>query len=181
MKIAIDLDDTTVNSKKYYNKQFKKYLRKNKLKNIENIEEIKQKFINDNLTDIHQNAKPIKKAIKYIKKLKEEGYEIHFVTARLLKYPNNNENEEEITITWLKKYDLPTDNVIYNKYAEEKAKYCLDNNIYILIDDNFKNIIPAKENGIDVILYDEDKTTYEAKYKKTSWKEVYNYIKTKYY
>ena len=87
-------------------------------------------------------------ATQVIRKLKEEGNEISFITARLLNIKNC--DTENITIRTLKDNDIPYDKLIIN--ASDKLKFCQENNIEIFIEDSYETCKQLEEDGIKTFL-----------------------------
>lgn len=87
-------------------------------------------------------------APEVIRKLKEEGNEISFITARLLNIKNC--DTENITIRTLNDNDIPYDKLIIN--ASDKLKFCQENNIQIFIEDSYETCKQLEENGIKTFL-----------------------------
>ena len=119
---------------------------------------------------------------KIIKKLKDEGNKIIFVTARLLKIKDC--DTESITKKTLEDNNIPYDKLIIN--AKDKLEYCLENNIQIFIEDSYETCKELEENGIKTYLMTTkmnqniDAGSIE---RVESWNEIYDkiekYIKTK--
>ena len=117
-----------------------------------------------------------------IKKLKDEGNKIIFVTARLLNIKDC--DTESITKKTLKDNNIPYDKLIIN--AKDKLEYCLENNIQIFIEDSYETCKELEENGIKTYLMTTkmnqniDAGSIE---RVESWNEIYDkiekYIKTK--
>ena len=87
-------------------------------------------------------------APEVIRKLKEEGNEILFITARLLNIKNC--DTESITIKTLQDNNIPYDKLIVN--AKEKLQFCIDNGIQIFIEDSYETCEQLEENGIKTFL-----------------------------
>ena len=87
-------------------------------------------------------------ASKVIRKLKEEGNEIIFITARLLNIKNC--DTEGITVKTLKDNKIPYNQLIIN--ASDKLKFCKDNDIQIFIEDSYETCKQLEENGIKTFL-----------------------------
>lgn len=71
-------------------------------------------------TQSYDEVKPIPGAIAALKKLKEEGHEIIIYTARNMKTYQGNTgkavaNIGGMTIDWLRKYQVPYDEIIFGK------------------------------------------------------------------
>ncbi len=133
-------------------------------------------FYYGNLEKIAKNLKPLDKAPEYIKKLKDDGHEIYIISGR-----NSKEYSDpyQITIDWLKKYDIPYDKLIltdaYN--SVEKGKICADNNIELMIDDSSTVCNAVKNCGIDYLLMDTLYNRKKGNLKRVhNWQEIYEYI-----
>ena len=87
-------------------------------------------------------------APEVIRKLKDTGHEIYFITARLTSV--NGCDTETITKNTLNNNDIPYDCLIIN--ASDKLKYCVENKIDIFIEDSFETCKTLEENGIKTYL-----------------------------
>jgi len=119
-------------------------------------------------------------ANEVIKKMKNEGNEIYIITARTsdLSYCDiTKEQMEQIVKIWLKENDIYYDKIIFTN--ESKLKYCLDNNITIMIEDKPKNV-KELSTVMPVICFD---ARYNQKCKGRniircySWYDIYDKIK----
>lgn len=146
--------------------------------------EEEKKFYKNNLEKIAQDFEPIPEASKYIKMLRDKGYEIYIISGR-----DNGEysNPRKMTEEWLAKYDIPYDKLfLTNAYnVHDKTEICLKNNIPILIDDSLKNCIDAYKFGLYPIIMDMPFNRDNDYIKRAhSWEEIYdivcNYGKSKY-
>ena len=162
MRIGIDIDDTTVVAVKSMIKYGDIYdindLGKNGINGnfglIQNGKylqalygwnnEEKNAFFAKYYKNILEECEPMENAPEMVAKLKEEGNEIFFITAR---YSNiKNCNTEEITIKTLKENNIPYDKLIVN--ASDKLKFCKEHNIEIFIEDGYATCKQLEENGI---------------------------------
>lgn len=108
-------------------------------------------------------------------KLKNEGHEIVFITAR---------NPKEYVAPYKISYDfLKVNNVPYDKLlvsVQRKDQQCLLEKIDVFIDDNSDNCRAVYKVGIDTLQFG---TIFNKKLKNIerveSWQEVYNYIQEK--
>lgn len=166
MKIGIDIDDTTVITVKSMIKYADKYDtevlgRKGTNGNLGLIqnryylkvlygwtEKEKFDFFNMYYKNVLEECTLMPNADKVLQKLKEEGNEIYFITARLTNI--NNCNTEEITKNTLKENNIPYDKLIIN--ASDKLKVCEDEGIEIFIEDSYDTCKELTENGIKSIL-----------------------------
>ena len=190
MRIGIDIDDTITNSSDIFVEYAKQY---NKEKNIqhkininlldvkesygwekENLNEFLHKYLEVALNNIDSKSD----SIEIINKLKKEGHEIYFITAR-----SEREIEGgmfELTENWLNKHGFNYDLLVIN--SKEKVKDCIKYGIDIFIDDSYRNCKLIKDGiGIPVLLFT---TRYNIKEKDESlirvsnWYEIYNYLKS---
>ena len=108
----------------------------------------KSDFFNTYYKNILEECTEIPNASKTIRKLKEEGNKIHFVTARITSIPNC--DTEEITKRTLQNNNIPYDNLIIN--ASDKLTVCQENGIQIFIEDSFDTCKELEEHGIKTYL-----------------------------
>ena len=87
-------------------------------------------------------------ANKIIKKLKTNGYTIHFVTARLMNIKDC--DTEKITRNSLEKFDIPYDYLDLN--IRDKVKFFKENHIDLCIEDSYETCKEMLDNGIEAIL-----------------------------
>lgn len=136
-------------------------------------EKTKFDFFDTYYKNVLEECTPMLNAGKTIKKLKDEGNEILFITARLLNIKNC--DTESITKNTLEVNNIPYDKLIIN--AKDKLKYCLDNNIQIFIEDSYETCKQLEENGIKTYLMTTkmnqniDAGSIE---RVESWDEIYN-------
>ena len=166
MKIGIDIDDTTVITVKSMIKYADLYDtqilgRKGTNGNLGLIQnryylkvlygwddKTKFDFFDTYYKNVLEECTVMSNAPQVIRKLKEEGNEIAFITARLLNIKNC--DTENITIRTLKDNDIPYDKLIIN--ASDKLKFCQENNIEIFIEDSYETCKQLEENGIKTFL-----------------------------
>ena len=166
MKIGIDIDDTTVITVKSMIKYADLYDtqilgRKGTNGNLGLIQnryylkvlygwddKTKFDFFDTYYKNVLEECTVMSNAPQVIRKLKEEGNEIAFITARLLNIKNC--DTENITIRTLKDNDIPYDKLIIN--ASDKLKFCQENNIEIFIEDSYETCKQLEEDGIKTFL-----------------------------
>ncbi len=166
MKIGIDIDDTTVITVKSMIKYADLYDtqilgRKGTNGNLGLIQnryylkvlygwddKTKFDFFDTYYKNVLEECTVMSNAPQVIRKLKEEGNEISFITARLLNIKNC--DTENITIRTLKDNDIPYDKLIIN--ASDKLKFCQENNIEIFIEDSYETCKQLEEDGIKTFL-----------------------------
>lgn len=166
MKIGIDIDDTTLitvkSMIKYADLYDTKILgRKGTNGNLGLIQnryylkvlygwddKTKFDFFDTYYKNVLEECVPMPNAPETITKLKEEGNEISFITARLTQIKNC--DTENITIKTLKDNKIPYDKLIIN--ASDKLKFCKENGIEIFIEDSYDTCKQLEENGIKTYL-----------------------------
>lgn len=139
-------------------------------------EEYEKEYYKNNIERLAYLFEPIKDCSKYIKKLRNEGNIIYIISGR-----DNGEYSDpyNMTINWLKKYDIDYDELILtNAYNhQEKADICLEKNIDIMIDDSTKVCDKCMNSNIKSLLFNTDYNKNETRFEKVnSWEEIYNYI-----
>ena len=166
MKIGIDLDDTTfitVKSMLKYADKFEEEIsgvptNRDSFGLIKNRyylkvlygwdEKTKFDFFDKYYKNVLEECTIMPDADKTIKKLKEEGDTIHFITARLMNIKDC--DTETITKESLNKFHIPYDSL--NLHISDKLSFCEKNEIDLLIEDSYETCRELTENGIKSIL-----------------------------
>ena len=190
MKIGIDIDNVLSNFNDVLLNEYKKHDNAINGKGIVHLDlyirdmfnwdkEYEKNFYKENIEYFASLFEPIEECSKYVKLLKEEGNTIYIISGR-----DNGEysNPYEMTIDWLKKYDIVYDKLFlvdaYNSHS--KAEICLECNIDVMIDDSKRMCKDIKDNGIRALLmdtpYNRDTNEFE---RVNSWKEIYNKLSNK--
>ena len=135
-----------------------------------------KQYYEKNIERLANLFEPIKDCSKFIKKLKNNGNYICIISGR-----NNGEYSDpyNMTIKWLKKYDIIYDKLILtNAYNyEEKANFCIENDIDIMIDDSVNVCLKCSENNIKSLLFNTEYNKNETRFTRVnSWEEIFNYI-----
>ncbi len=115
-------------------------------------------------------------ADKTIRKLKEEGDTIHFVTARLMNIKDC--NTEEITKKSLKDFGIPYDSL--NLHVNDKLKFFKENKIDLCIEDSYETCRELTDNGIkSILMTTKMNADIDAKeiVRVNNWNEIYEEIK----
>lgn len=121
---------------------------------------------------IVNNTKPFTLAVETLNKLKEEGNQIIFITARYGK------TAKELTEKWLKKYKINYDKLIVD--AQEKGEYAKLENIDLFIDDSLTNCKNVSSFGIKSFLMNtrtNNSLETENVLRVYTWPDIYNKIK----
>ena len=166
MKIGIDIDDTTfltVKSMLKYADKFEEEIsgiptNRDSFGLIKNRYYLKVLYGWDNKTkfdffdkyykNVLEECTMLPNADKTIKKLKEEGDIIYFVTARLMNIKNC--DTEEITKKSLQDFGIPYDSL--NLHISDKLKFFKENQIDLCIEDSYETCRELTDNGIKSIL-----------------------------
>ena len=168
MRIGIDIDDTIAETYEVLFNYAQEYTfsclkREPKVKNIdckvhkyvETIHEWNEEESNEfwklYYEKMLREVKVKTYAVKYLKKLKEEGNEIIFITARF-NHSDFNLDVENITKNWFLQNDIPYDKLIIN--ANEKQKIALEEKIDVFFDDSVRNCKAVSEVGIKTYVMD---------------------------
>lgn len=194
MKIGIDIDDTTfltVKSMLKYADKFEEEIsgiptNRDSFGLIKNRYYLKALYGWDDKTkfdffdkyykNVLEECTMLPNADKIIKKLKEEGDIIYFVTARLMNIKNC--DTEEITKKSLQDFDIPYDSL--NLHISDKLKFFKENQIDLCIEDSYETCRELTDNGIKSILMttkmnaDIDDTEIT---RVNNWNEIYEEIR----
>ena len=194
MKIGIDIDDTTfltVKSMLKYADKFEEEISgiptnrdsfgliKNRyyLKALYGWDDkTKFEFFDKYYKNVLEECTMLPNADKTIKKLKEEGDLIYFVTARLMNIRNC--DTKEITKKSLQDFGIPYDSL--NLHISDKLKFFKENQIDLCIEDSYETCRELTDNGIKSILMT---TKMNADINDTeitrvdNWDEIYEEIK----
>lgn len=192
MKIGIDIDDTTFVTVK----SMLKYADKFEMERTGNVnkdsfglikdryylkalykwdDETKYAFFNKYYKNILEECTLMKDADITLQKLKSEGDEINFVTARLMDIDGC--ETEKITKESLKKFNIPYDNL--NLHVIDKVKFFKENNIDICIEDSYETCSRLQSLGIKSILMTtkmNEKIDTKDVVRVNNWNEIYDII-----
>ena len=189
MKIGIDIDNVISNFNEALLEEYLKHDKELRNTGIVNdnaqyirkgmfdwTEDEEISFYKNNIEKIVKKLMVKDKAKEYIDKLRNYGNEIYIITGR-----DNGEysNPYDMTIEWLKKYDIKYDELILtNAYKhQEKADVCIEKNIDIMIDDSTNVCLKCFEAGIKSLLYSTEYNKNEKRFTKVNnWNDIYNYV-----
>ena len=193
MVIGIDIDDTTVVTvesmvkygDKYDTEVLNREAKKDNLGKIKDryymkalygwTEEEKFAFFDMYYKNVLEECYPLPNASEIINRLKQEGNEIIFITARLTNIKNC--ETENITKETFRKYNIPYDKLIMN--VDDKLKFCKENDVEIFIEDSYETCKNLQENGIKAYLMTTkmNRNIVDDKIERvSSWNEVYEKI-----
>ena len=192
MKIGIDIDDTTFVTVKSMLKYADKFeLERTGKVNKDSFglikdryylkalykwdDETKYAFFNKYYKNILEECTLMKDADITLQKLKSEGDEINFVTARLMDIDGC--ETEKITKESLKKFNIPYDSL--NLHVIDKVKFFKENNIDICIEDSYETCSILQSLGIKSILMTtkmNEKIDTKDVVRVNNWNEIYDII-----
>ena len=191
MNIGIDIDDTIANTCKlaliYAEDYVKNVLKKDIVVDYSDVidhhyirdafgisDEEAERFWREKYYLVLENIEPIDNSIEIIRKLKEDGNNIIFISAR---WDEKEGSAYKISKNWLEKYDVPYDKLIVG--IEKKAPIALEENIDIFIDDSIRNCVEVEDVGIKSFLMTTsiNKNNSSRNIERvSSWNEVYKKI-----
>ena len=159
MNIGFDIDETLTNSEKFIKDLCLEYIQKNNLRykminpNAQSASDMFNwdfdtfcKFWEEYGFKYEENVPTRNNIIKTLNWLKKQGHKIFIVTSRFT--PNTYLRSKK----WLEKNNIPFDELAVN--VQDKAKYCLEKDIKLFIDDSIKIYDSLKEKNIPVLLID---------------------------
>ena len=194
MKIGIDIDDTTFSTAKVMIKyadifeeertgipihkdNFGLIKDRHYLQELYDWDrEIKFEFFDKYYRNVLEECVMLPNANEVIKKLKDEGNIIHFVTARLMNIAGC--DAEKITKDSFLKYNIPYDYL--DLHVIDKLQFFKDNNIDLCIEDSYETCKEMVENGMKAILMTtkmNEKIDAGNIPRVHNWNEVYDEIK----
>ena len=187
MRIGVDIDNVLSNFNEVLLKDYINHDKELRNKGIINnnvyirkmfdwSEDEEKQYYKENIERLANLFEPIKECSKYIKKLRDNGNYICIISGR-----NNGEYSDtyNMTIDWLRKYDIQYDKLILtNAYNhQEKADFCIENNIDIMIDDSINVCIKCTENNIKSLLFNTEYNKNETRFTRVnSWEEIFNFV-----
>lgn len=169
MVIGIDLDDTVVNTKEVALENLKKF--DSNYNDYHDLPDSKyQEYMKLYQAEGLKRVTLKKGAWEAFKFFKEKGYKIVIITAR-----DNNFSPDilDITLDYLKKYQIPYDNIIFA--AEKKGKIAYDLGVQLFIDDKEMVLDDMKNYGIKTIRVTEEKNSKHKTFQ--NWSDIIDYIK----
>ena len=161
-RIGLDIDDTICNTNfvlmKYAIKFNKEHGNKPMLKyNTNNFGEVfgwsdeeVYTFFRTYYLDALNEIEPKFGVKEVLTKLREEDYEIVFITVRNDRECAGEGEARRITLEWFEKYGIPFDELHID--IHDKKAFCLENNIDIFMDDSVSTVSKVKELGIDTFI-----------------------------
>ena len=197
MEIGIDIDDTLVVTYepmlRYADKFNEEKFGEKKLKdNIGMIathhylsaifewdDETKFEFFKKYYADVLRECEIKEYAAEAVRKLKEAGHKIYFISARLTNIEGC--DAKGITLEALKKYNVPFDKLVVD--AEEKVRDSVSLGVDIFVEDSLDNCKKLSSAGIKTYLITSkinEKLDSGNVERVENWKELYEKI-TKYY
>lgn len=177
MKIGIDIDDTLTNTRREQKKKWLLFIKEHPNKNYSkelpnNINDFGDDYIQLFWDTYRENLSfkcTFKKNASLILNLLKEKHNLCIITSRPSnKYKNLKPRLKE----WLKLNNIPIDEIYTD--IKDKASFCLNNHIDLLIDDNLKHCNKANELNIKTILFNRNPNYHN--YQANTWLKVYSII-----
>ncbi|MDD4187644.1 MAG: hypothetical protein PHX04_02635 [Bacilli bacterium] len=176
MRLGIDIDQTIVNTVEValaYGKKYRKHL------NLKIEEDLYTgegfKFYTKYLVEILKSVSLFPGVNKALNILKENGFELIFITARGSQCEFDfTYNHEEITKEIFKKYNVPHDKIIYKCYP--KGEVAFKEEIDYFIDDKEDNLDDIAKYGIKCLKKVEDMADVSKHLKFTNWDDILKYL-----
>ncbi len=122
--------------------------------------------------DFFANLDPVPGAVDYINELRKDGHKIYFITRR-----QNTFKVKGRTKKWLRNCGFSYDKLIMA--CDHKGSKCEELGIELLIDNDEKNIASAEKHHINAILKGTPFNETDKYNRIETWKEIYEYIKSK--
>ncbi len=94
---------------------------------------VKDMLLIANDESVQFEAKPVEGAVEILYKLKKAGHKLFFITSR----PKQN---QPMTFKWLRKYNIPFDDLSVIGHGTPKGLYGLKYNLDMYVDDLHKNL-----------------------------------------
>ncbi len=107
------------------------------------------KFIRDGGITAFTDAEARRGAREALEGWRKDGHEVIILTARRKDWF---ENPEKVSRDWLEKRHIPYDELVADVPFGEKGKYCAENGVAVLIDDNLEACLDAEEHGVHAVL-----------------------------
>ncbi|HOO68049.1 MAG TPA: hypothetical protein PLC53_01620 [Bacilli bacterium] len=172
MRIGIDIDDTIAYT---YEQVRDALLEEDYVINDEDIyyhDPIVLNYYSKKSDEVSLILNSKEDAVKIINKLKEEGYEIYFLTSRSNKYFKDAYNT---TYKWLTNNGFKFDKLIIN--CSKKDSICEELKINYFIDDSKNHVNDVRKKNIKSYLF----TSYfnmrfDDENRVNNWKEIYELI-----
>lgn len=173
MRIGLDLDDTVCKTSEGVNKLAKRYALEEgiEISDIFMKFDERKKFLSKYFVDIIRNAE-LKDGFKEAFERISLNNDIYIITARSDNFMPDGMRVDYVTLEWLEENDISFRGYYSHSYKEEKARICKENDIDIMIDDDFANYEALVEAGIKTILFDDKNMYPEVAGRVTSWREV---------
>ena len=126
-------------------------------------------FFHKYAKDIFDMAEPVEGAQDYLNKLKDDGHELHFITAR--NYPDV---DYEIR-RWFQQNEVPFDSI--RTKSEHKGEACIENEISVYFDDYDVNVERAIECRVPAYLVDRPWNQRAWIPRVMNWRGIYEVVK----
>ncbi len=176
MRIGIDIDETIVNTHHIaveYTKKNGSELMISSYEDLYSPEGLK--FLEKHLSEIQRGVEVFPDVLESLKILKENNFELIFITARGSNYEYNfNYDYKGITEETFNKYNIPYDKIIYKCFPKGETAHL--EKIDYFIDDKEENLDDVSKFGIKCIKKVSDINESSKYIKFDNWKDILNYL-----
>ena len=129
-------------------------------------EEDSERFFARYAREIFTNAEVAPGAKEYLHKLKNQGFELFFLTAR-----NSCSDIYRITVNWFLDNEIPFDKI--QTHVKHKGVSCLENQVELYVDDRHKNVKGVLETGTPCYVMDKPWNCDFDLPRVKHWREIY--------
>ncbi len=130
------------------------------------------KFMHDGGITVFTDAPARQGAREALAALQADGHEIVILTARQKEWFGN---PEKLSRDWLEKRRIPYDEIVADISFRDKARYCAEHGISVIVENNVDVCIEAEERGIRAVLaigkFNSNRAR-EIAYAGASWRQI---------
>ena len=193
MVIGVDFDGVLTDISHFYDREAKKFAKKNDIAIIKNAigystleifgwsKEDDNRYWESNFLKYTKYVKPQKNVSDCLKQIKELGHKIYIITSR---YGCEKEDKEgvakrKISLDWLQKHDIVYDKIVFTGEGNSKVPTILESGIELFIDDSVHNLSEISKH-IPVICFNGKNNKgfqTENMTRLSSWNEILDYLK----
>lgn len=178
MKIGLDIDDTITDTTELMIEYAKEYFKTDDIEFIKSILSAPKiecellEFFDKYLVEMMSKYKLKSNAKEVIERLRQSGNKIIIITARGATI----KNVIDVTLEYFKTHGIEVDDIVFR--LRDKSKYCVENNIDLLVDDSISVLEKVQQLGIKTLLFNsiKNKDIDTSLDRVNSWLEVEKYI-----
>lgn len=178
MKIGLDIDDTMTDTTELMIEYAKEYFKTDDIEFIKSIlfapkiEGELLEFYDKYLVEMMSKYKLKSNVKEVIDRFRQSGNKIIIITARGATI----KNVIDVTMEYFKLHDIKVDDIVFR--LRDKSKYCVENNIDLLVDDSNSVLEKVQQLGIKTLLFNsiKNKDIDTNINRVNNWLEVEQYI-----